>query len=261
LISFLLLIERKYLLSAIALGVSISVKTYPAFLIIPFIIFAVQNTDINKLKNAVNYALLSFGIPLIGAILFYSESYKKYVLTWPSQTRVFWSGFDLGGVQNILIVPVAYCILLSWQILSEKKWQAKQLAIYTSAVLGMLTILIPPFVQYWAWSIPSLILGILTMEKDLFTRKVDLQLTLLSVFGCFQLIYANFFPWSFLTQITFWKKYPWPLSEAPVDWISRKIGSGYAQTIQVSIFSVQWAFSIVLIAILIHQITNSKSKY
>jgi hypothetical protein len=183
------------------------------------------------------------------------------VLTWPNQTRVFWSGFDLGGVQNILIIPVAYCILISWQIMSESKWGAKQLAIYTASVLGMLTILMPPFVQYWCWIIPFLILGILTKEQDLFTRKVNLQLTLLSTFGFFQLIYANFFHWSFLTQITFWKKYPWPLSEAPIDWLSKKIGSGYAETIQVSIFSIQWSFSIVLIAVLIHQISNSKSKY
>ena len=205
----------------------------------------------------ITYFISSISLVLVGDIVFYSNSYKKYVLTWPDQNRIFWSGFSIGGVQTVLIVPVVYVFLLVWQLLTSREWGVRAIALQFACVIGILTILVPPLPQLWTWIVQFIIISIFISSENNLISRVRIQLGLLGALGTVQILYGIFFHWSFLTQLTFWKKYPWPLREAPVDFVSRHFGDSYANTIQFSLFSIQWALTVCLLVSLFWELNRS----
>lgn len=252
LLSLYFLLRNKAVHSGLFLALGISLKSYPVFLLLPFILFILREYR-NPTKEISKLLFSSLTIPIIGNYLFASEAYVNSVLNNPSLLRIFALNIQLGGNwAPVLVTPVVYFFLAISQTFFWRREVSKlQVLGFTSLNLLIPCIFASPMIMWWTWSIPFITILFLSLPITFphYLQK-RFTMTILFIMGAFNVLVATYDQWSLLTQIAFWWRYPWPLTISPQAILGSIIGESYAELVRVILFSLQWG-SGMLVAIIV----------
>jgi hypothetical protein len=239
-------LKEKYFIGGLALGVAIAMKSFPAFILLPIVLWIV-GSEINFIARSRKIALFvipSLMFPLSGLMIFNSSGYTKMVLENSDQFRLFWfSIFFAGTWFPLYVLPVIFTMMLALQYYFQKNWEKIDLLGFIGAVLMLPTTFAPPFVIWWSWAAPFIMVFLLSKNQAKSRRIIHI----LIVQGLIQVTYALYNKWSYLTQLFSWKKPNFPLTKSPQVIVSERIGETNAETLLNLIFSIQWALSLVIL--------------
>ncbi len=239
-------LKERYLIGGLTLGLAIAMKSYPAFILLPIVIWIagreLQLKD--RSKKIAQFITPSLIFPITGLMIFNSPGYTNMVLEHNDQFRLFWFSFFFAGTWlPLYVLPIIYTIMLSIQYYFQKNWGKTELLGFIGAVLMLPTTFAPPFVVWWSWAAPFILVFLLSKDKE----KSNKIIHILYLQGVIQIGYAFYNKWSYLTQLFMWKKPNFPLPKSPQVIVAERMGETNADTLLNLIFSIQWALSLVIL--------------
>ena len=256
------ILRFNFMKAGLLIGIGVSIKSYPALMIIPVLIYVfVLSTNFRHfLSRATAIVGPALGVPIFGTLIFYSESYSESVLQNPSLKRLFWFTLYLGGNWSpILLFPAVCAMLIIFQFTLGKKMNEMGLVGLVAIYFLIPCVLASPMVMWWTWAAPFLLAyAVLEMQRN---REVTQPLlTLILALGLINVTYSLYDNWSYLTQIATWYKSPWPLPISPQAFVASIAGSEIAELMRAVLFSIQWGLAVSLIVLVIRRIYNSDQK-
>jgi hypothetical protein len=241
------ILKERYFIGGLTLGLAIAMKSYPAFILLPVILWIAGRNlhSLERVKKILQFVVPSLMFPITGLIIFNSPGYTSMVLEHSDQLRLFWFSFFFAGTWlPLYVLPIIYTIMLALQYYFQKSWGKTELLGFIGAVLMLPTTFAPPFVVWWSWAAPFVMVFLLAKNKE----KSDRMIHILFLQGLIQIAYAFYNKWSYLTQLFLWKEPNFPLAKSPQVLVAERIGETNADTLLNLIFSIQWGLSLVILA-------------
>jgi hypothetical protein len=226
-----------------------SLKLFP-MVISPFIIiWFIRNKQItasNLIRNwkSIVAFLASFFIFLLLTFgNFGSSTYRK---GFAAGEQMRWSSFQfkIGEYQTgiLFVAPIVLCVYLAFTL----PINLKNMALIWSIALTAFSLFSTPQLPWWSWAVPFLYLVC-------FSAKSKQEYWLLFSGESILFLYSIYYQYSTLVQLVSWKKFGFPLGEAPIIWAASRYGSTFPELISSLLYSTVW---FIFVGFLIKQIVT-----
>ncbi len=203
------LFKKKYILSALILGLGIAAKTN-LLLVIPFyILFVWKNNNENKLAKLAVPAFMTLLVFLAMNLPYLdSDSFLKMVYANREQPKIWNASFSMIGSLNYYIIPAIYLILLATAT-RFKRISKDLFLIFIGFSFSVLLIFIPPQPGWYFWILPFFVYFAIRENKFSLLPILILQLAFFiyfaltvdsDYFSVFLFSESNFTFYSFLEE-------------------------------------------------------------
>ncbi|MCW7472073.1 hypothetical protein [Leptospira levettii] len=175
-----LLIKERFVHSGFIFGLAISFK-FNVIAALPMFLFYLYRKNKDKFFFFVYPLALAFSI--FSLPWYFSESFRKIVLSNPKQDLIFSTIYKIGDYQ--LIIPIFTTFLIYFKFFSYKKMNPDLLVTWLAILFSVFVLTIPPAPGWYVWTIPFLVyfyLKFVKKERHIIYLSSALNLTYLVFF-------------------------------------------------------------------------------
>lgn len=163
-ISLLLLLRNRTLPSFIIFGLGVATKTH-LLIALPFYCVYLYRNRI-RLRQIVQYSLISLGIFAALNLPFLSPEFMTAVFNNPEQQRLFSLFIPFGSSLAFFIAPAAL-LLVFYNFRSYRRLNADALMLALALSYTVLITLVPPMQGWFYWSFPFLLFFFIKYRSDI----------------------------------------------------------------------------------------------